>query len=107
MESQTVVVHGKVNPNCIKQPGHSNPIEEFGPELGVCFTCRSGQTKDRDTHAQLHATNHGMGGPQTVAKLLKRQPKMEDHKATLNTNHACTLLLAAYPVWGRNLYIYI
>ena len=47
------VVHGRVNHNCIKQPGHSDTIEDFGPVLGACITCRSGQTKDRDTHTHI------------------------------------------------------
>ena len=88
------VVHGKVNHNCIKQPGHSDTIEDFGPVLGACITCRSGQTKDRDTHThslQLHVTNNVWELPTDPHQLNTKQApgksitRAHEHKAPLHT----------------------
>ena len=94
------VVHCKVNHNCIKQPGHSNTTGEFGPELGACITCRSGQnSKARQGHTHTHSLQlHACNKP--CMETLKSQQLLNTKQAAENQY----ALLITYSVWG-NLYI--
>ena len=99
------VVHCKVNHNCIKQPGHSNTTGEFGPELGVCITCRSGQnSKARQGHThslQLHACN------KPCMETLKSQQLLNTKQAAENYLWHTILIYIANNIFSLGQLIYI